>query len=372
MRAYTFAALTLLLLASDLRAGTFHLLSQLGSVGGGDRVLLRFDPDIVLVNPACDPAPACIPRVSFGGVPVRSIQAVDGNTLEVITPAHAKGIVDVVVTTGSGTITVPAAFTFDGWGGKVARSNYQAVLFPILLGSSGGPLPGIGGSAWLSEAWIRNGSTDFVELFVNGYPSCLLLCSPCCNGLNRFPSIAAGTMQPLSADDAPGGVLYYVQRGGSDALTFSLRVRDASRGTENLGTEIPVVPEAQFGAAFDLLNVPVESGSRTALRVYGMTGQASSVTLRIFSMADGQKIDERPLVLQAGNNDSYDLLNDLPKRPGYAVIYDLHASFPDLPYGRYRLNVIANNATLGRFWTFASVTSNTTQLFTTVTPQRLQ
>ena len=371
MRLPLLLALLITIAATTAHAGSIRVLSHLGSVGGGDLVLIRGDADVQFFSPVCDPAPACAPRVLFGGVPARSVSAFDENTVQVITPAHAKGTVDVTVTGLFGSVTLPGAYTFDGFGGKLARSNFEAVLIPILLGPAGQPLPGLAGSSWISELWMRNRSAYPVELLTAGYPGCYEPCSPCCTGTTPFPSLAAESLQRLDAT-IPGSVipafLYYVQRGGADALSFSLRVRDVSRVAENLGTEIPIVHEEQFGSELDLLNVPLDPSSRTALRVYGMTGQASVVRFRIFSMPDGRPLGDRSLVLDRGVNFADDLLHDMPRQPSYGVIYDLGAAFPEILPGRYRINVSANSATVGQFWTFASATNNITQLFTTITP----
>lgn len=377
MRFLLSLTLALALLATAATAGSIRILSHLGSVGGGDIVLIRGDADVLFFSPVCDPAPACDPQVSFGGTPARSVSYFDENTVQVITPAHVKGTVDVTVKGLFGSVTLPGAYAFDGFGGKLARSNFETVLIPILLGPEGRPLPGLDGSLWLSELWVRNRSAYPVELFTGGYPSCNLLCSPCCLGTTRFPSLVAESFKRLDANNFAGvipGYLYYVQRGGAGALTFSLRIRDVSHSSENLGTEIPVVSEEKFAGEIDLLNVPVEAGSRAALRVYGMTERAGVVTLRIFSMSDGRLMDERPFILGAATvgNSQDDLLHDMPRQASYGVIYDLRAAFPALPPGRYRLNVAANPSVGGRYWAFASVTNNVTQLFTTVTPQTLR
>ena len=362
----------LVLLAAGADAGSLRLLTHLGSVGGGDVVLIRADSDVQLSNPLCDPAPACIPRVSFGGVPARSVTEIDTNTLRVITPAHDKGKVDVTISGSFGTVTLPGAFAFDGFGGTLDRFNYEAVLIPILQGA-GQPLPGMSGSSWISELWVRNGSAEPVEFLTVGYPVCALLCASCCMGTTPFPSLPAQSLRRLDATAFPftPGNVYYVQRGGSASLTFSLRVRDLSHAPDNLGTEIPVVPQEKFASQLDLLNVPVESGSRTAMRAYGMTGLASVITLRILSMDDGRTIDERPLILKAGTNSADDLLHDMPSQASYGAIYDVRAEFPELPTGRYRFRLEANRGTTGVFWAFASATNNTTQLFTTITPQTI-
>lgn len=50
--------------------------------------------------------------VSFGGVAATNIRILDAVTLEATAPAHAAGVVDVVVTVGGGSVTRTGAFTY--------------------------------------------------------------------------------------------------------------------------------------------------------------------------------------------------------------------------------------------------------------------
>lgn len=50
--------------------------------------------------------------VSFGGAPGTSFTVVNNTTINVVTPAHAAGAVDVVVTTAGGTATSAGGFTY--------------------------------------------------------------------------------------------------------------------------------------------------------------------------------------------------------------------------------------------------------------------
>lgn len=50
--------------------------------------------------------------ITVGGVAATDVSIVDGNTVTAVTPAHAAGVVDVVVTTGAGSVTRVDGFTY--------------------------------------------------------------------------------------------------------------------------------------------------------------------------------------------------------------------------------------------------------------------
>lgn len=53
-----------------------------------------------------------VTEITFGGVAATSIIELDDTSLIAVTPPHAPGLVDVVVTTTGGTVTVPNAYTY--------------------------------------------------------------------------------------------------------------------------------------------------------------------------------------------------------------------------------------------------------------------
>ena len=72
-----------------------------GSVNGGELVIINgtnFTPDIVVL---------------FGGIPASSINLVDANTIEAITPAHAPGFVDVTVQNSIGAATLTNGYLYE-------------------------------------------------------------------------------------------------------------------------------------------------------------------------------------------------------------------------------------------------------------------
>lgn len=71
-----------------------------GAAAGGDEVTITGDDLIGTTG------------VTFGGVAATSVEVVDDNTLTAVTPAHAAGAVDVVVTDNVGSDTLTGGFTY--------------------------------------------------------------------------------------------------------------------------------------------------------------------------------------------------------------------------------------------------------------------
>src|SRR5207247_5953679 len=92
--------------------------------------------------------------------------------------------------------------------------------------------------------------------------------------------------------------LYYVQRGGAAHVTFTLKVRDVSR-SPSTDTEIPVAREKDLHTVpFNLLDVSVDTTSRTALRIYDVDERPDTmVTIVIYTMADDRLIAKRDIGL---------------------------------------------------------------------------
>jgi hypothetical protein len=335
-------------------ASDFTVTPHIGSVIGFDNITLHLN--LPLVCAACALPPSA--DVAFGGARGRNPQIVDRFTITVTTPAAQAGVVDVVVQAGGLRLTATNAFTFSGWGGLIARENYEAVLIPISIAPDT-PIPGANGSRWITELWVRNAASHAVEFFY-GLPDCVGNCT----GNVPFPYIT-----PATSAAQPGGVtdgtLAYVQRGSADTFTMSMRVRDVSRTGENAGTDIPLVREDDFSSTpIELLNVPIDSLSRTGLRVYDTDAKSeTTATVRIMPMTG----DTTPIVTTTMTLTPRDTAQrGFLRLASYAFISDLRTAFPQVPEGRYRIEVTPVKFT---GWAFASSTNNDTQLVTTVTPQ---
>lgn len=105
---------------------------------------IQIDPGITIsaVNPSSGPASGGTgvtltgsgftgaTSLTFGGTPATSLNVVNSTTVTAVTPAHATGAVDVVITTPSGSWTKTNGFTYlttavgqSAYGGKIACLN---------------------------------------------------------------------------------------------------------------------------------------------------------------------------------------------------------------------------------------------------------
>lgn len=228
-----------------------------------------------------------------------------------------------------------------------ADSDYERVLVPVAV--SGAPLPGAYGSVWISELWATNKGTQRVEL-----------CSADCAG-KPFPAIEPGQSLKIAvpADDINAGYQLWLQKGGAQDVTFSLRVRDTSRFDDNHGTEIPVAREHEYAENATLVNVPIDSRARTTLRVYADAGTAPSMTVRVemTSLTGPEILATRTLELRDPAGDLF--------HAHFGTLGDLRTEFPNLPEGSYRITIRAPAPT----FPLVSVTNNRTQLVTAIAPQ---
>ena len=55
---------------------------------------------------------AVVSTVTFGGIPATNVRVLDAITMQATAPAHGVGTVDVVVTVGNNSVTLPAAFDY--------------------------------------------------------------------------------------------------------------------------------------------------------------------------------------------------------------------------------------------------------------------
>ena len=360
-------ALAAIALALPLFGASITSISPaVGTTGGGDAITIVTDTPLFSCI-ICSP-PAYFAKVTFGGVPARSVYAWD-RTITAVTPEHAPGTVDVVVTshnqiTGEDVPYGTTQFTFSGWfGPNFDRANYEKVLVPIAFPADR-VISGAFGSRWTSELWVNNRSEYPVELFNDAV--CTIICPRIAAGA-PFPRIGAKTTERISPVDIPGnlGYLFYLQKGGSEQVDFSLHVADISRSAENAGTEVGVVRERDFRRVpFEILNVPIDGNSRATLRIYDTDASRFATQpafVEIFGM-DGTPVAhlEVPLAVPVARSTST-LADVIPPFARSGQITLEPSSWP--PRVRIRITTFTNA------WAFVSVTNNTTQLITTFRPE---
>jgi hypothetical protein len=237
--------------------------------------------------------------------------------------------------------------------------NYEKVLIPVAISSS---VRGDKGSVFKGELVARNSSNSFVH--VRRFDTCVIGCSP-------EQAAPKSTFYPPLAPGADGmGFFLYVARPLNDAVSFNYRVQDVSRQSQTWGTQIPVIRERDlFTSAIHILNVPVNSSFRQALRIYDFDSNVPQTDffVRIFRVDSVQLSEGAALVevilsaatVQAPQNG-----------PNEMNLSNLAATYPVISTAdRVRIEVEPLR-TGTRFWAFVSVTNNETQHVTTIFPQR--
>ena len=234
------------------------------------------------------------------------------------------------------------------------QSQYEQILVPFDTMNLE-----TGHGMWRAELWVRNDGTAPVnvwaeECFSFGQPT------PC----DRRVDVPAGrTMQldlfgPVSADSP--GVVLYVRRERSADVTFNLRVRDLNRGLDDIGTELPVVREAEMktGKA-TLINVPLQPNGRVNLRIY-VPDAGGSFVVRMFAEPSGDLLAERTYVRGQPT--------DPPFPARIPVMLDASGVLRGWIVDRVRIVVERTNSNLP-FYPLLTITNNRNNQITTVTPQ---
>lgn len=130
--------------------------------------------------------------LTFGGTPATSLNVVNSTTVTAVTPAHATGAVDVVITTPSGSGTKTNGFTYlttavgqSAYGGTIACLNGG---FNNLIAATADNSTGI--------QWGGIGSTTGATSTTNGASNTALIVST----LGASPTYAAGLCRNYKVD----------------------------------------------------------------------------------------------------------------------------------------------------------------------------
>lgn len=239
----------------------------------------------------------------------------------VVAPPHAAGPVDLVVNVPvSPQLTLKNAFTYQDPGSDTVR-----VLLPIAAGTQG-----ILNTSWQTDVLAHNETTASVN-------------------------IAGTTVPPISTrrltlSPASTGMFLQLPRSVFDAVTITTHVHDKTHDAENLGVDVPSVPETQFRRAVVLSGVPNDARYRGLLRVYGYPG-SYAITVRVRNDSTEELLADQQLTL-AGSDVAY---LQLP--------ISAAATAPVL-----RIEVTTTGTSDPPIWAFITLTNNTTEAVTTITP----
>jgi hypothetical protein len=244
---------------------------------------------------------------------------------------------------------------------SVSAQNVQfdRVLLPIDTGN----ILGAFGSRWVTELAVTN-TSDTAALVPE--------CDRPFFGEVPCPALPGRATRFLS--DVPfcsNTSFLYVERGRVSDLSFTLRTRDVSRQSESWGTAIPVTPvDRLFNRAFALTDVPLDSLFRSTLRVYGVPdSNVPAVRLRFYEIDPSRSdfdVNNDPLLLEQTLTLNIQPSGDSPAScPAVAQL--ALSSVPEL-VGHQRIRIEFDPLVAAKYWAMASVTNNTTQEVTVITP----
>lgn len=284
--------------------------------------------------------------VVIGGANATILEATP-DALVVAAPAHADGVVDVVVQTPSGLLTAVGAFeytrTFD------AR-DYARILFPVVYDG-----PGANGSRWTSSNVVYNAAPIALETIPSiSVPGVITTPTP-----GPIPTRESASIGTRNTD---GGFLLLVPRQLLPYVRTSSHIRDLSRAAESRGTELRVIREDDTASELHIISIPADPLFRPRLRVYDIDGNEEQVvvTMRRPSGAHLTTTVVRP-------RRSFVCITT-PCEDASFVALDLSPMFAGLAASEI-VHLKIETANERRLWAFVSVTNNETQQVTTYSPQ---
>lgn len=326
-----------------------------GSVGGG--TLLTIDGDNLL--PTVDCLLPCPTTITFGDVPGR-LKAGTRTLLRVLTPpVQTPRTVDVTISiAGHSPVVLPNAFTYT----TDPQAEYQRVMLPIYFD---GVIHGAHGSEWTTSLWVRNNGTDDVRVapWACAAGAVCPAVYPWTYSLRASQSLRK--LVPLAANDGNPSRMLYLSQAGSDEVSFSLRFADRSRGLVDAGIDLPVIRENEaLHDSAHLFSVPLNSSFRVLLRLYEMGEASSRFRVTIYPQSE---LEEQPIHSEEVSTTVAE--GTFPEKAGYAqlditALLRLEKAWPATV--RLEITPLTEGS---RFWSFASVTNNDTQIVTLVTPQ---
>jgi hypothetical protein len=299
----------------------------------------------------------CPTTVTFGNVTV-PLKAESDTRLLVIAPAHAPGVVQLVVNVAGKTVDpIPFTFTPDD------DDAYAVGLVPVHVD---GILHGAFGAQWKTELWLRNSGRTNVE--IAPWPCGDAVCS---SDFPRKTELGPGrslkNLPPLdSAADGNPSRLVYIPRNDAANVSFSLRFADVSRASLDGGVELPVIREQELlGDTAQLFNVPLGRSFRVMLRLYELSYTSSRFLVKVYpqSESDEASVHSLELTATAAQGGTF--------RPKAAYVqFDITSLLGEQKAWPETARIEVTPLTPGsNFWAFASITNNDTQIVTLVTPQ---
>lgn len=299
----------------------------------------------------------CPAKVTFDGI-LAQLHDEKDTVLVVSTPQHAVGTVDVTVETGDGRrVTAKSAFTY----ASEIEATFEPILLPIYLD---GEVPGANGSRWATQLWLRNNSADSISLAP--WPCIAEICLPVFPQTRMLqPGESLKGLVPFFRPPTSNpSRLLWVTKGNAHQLSANLRLFNAGGEASDAGAEIPVVRDRELQVStIQLQAVPLSEQHRINLRIYDPGSSDSRFRVRIYEQTSGTTTPAplREVELIA----TVDETGEFRTRAAYAT-YDDFTGFSARPES---IRIEVEPLTAGsRYWAFVSITNNSTQRATLVTP----
>ncbi|HEX7706239.1 MAG TPA: hypothetical protein VF701_07245 [Thermoanaerobaculia bacterium] len=228
----------------------------------------------------------------------------------------------------------------------------ERVLVPLAFAE----VPGANGSRWTAAVTLFNGGTTAARFIPS--PRLCPSSSPVCNPPLDY-TLQPGALLHMPYGFAFGhgrqGIMIEFLTGDAAAIAVHVRIRELSRGADAVGTELRAVrAHEMLTGVSQLIDVTTGPSLRTTLRIYRTdTGEPSPFSVAVFGDS-ADPLHEQITIVPGATPDGI--------VPGFAALF--------LPSGagerqRIRVEPLATGV---RYWTFASVTNNESNLFTTITP----
>jgi hypothetical protein len=251
----------------------------------------------------------------------------------------------------------------------IAAPPNAPAFHPVLLPLHNSDVPGASGSRWKVDEMIFNGSDASIP-FYPYYPVLHPLFGPAeVREMAPGERVAAGSLdqpQPCRGcrpSPDPGAILW-IPREARPGLVLYDRVFEAGHDGDNRGAIVPAVGEEQFRTGrITFVDVPAEEGFRTTVRVYNLAERPLTLAVRVEDAAG--KVAARTVVTLAKVHGTYPD-NDVPFLPGYAQI-SVESLLAPGTSGPVHI-VLEPESPEALFWAFASITSNSAQRVTVMTP----
>ncbi len=232
----------------------------------------------------------------------------------------------------------------------------------LLLPINTGTTPGLFESQWQTQLSVANMSDTSVEVRDLAKPfDCPV---DACFGYTVARRSTLVIEKGVLCDK--GGCLGHVDASKASDVSLTLRTRDTTRQNASWGVSVPVVRDTQFyQSPFSLMDLPVDPQFRATLRVYDVDPTTlPQVLVRVYA-TDPTPLRDAPDTLVFEFTPTFSRGS-----AGFAAaVSETYLwGVPNLPTtGRLRVEVIPLD---GRkeYWGFVSITNNTTQKVTIVTP----